>query len=747
MNIKRIISVLLVIILIIILTTCNTKEEKLNDMDAILLERWKDRLAFVGLGAEEILYFTQEDFDAMAKKYKDLGLTHILFSSPFHCRISYHPYWDDILKAMGMFINSIHKYGMKAVEHFSVVVPHNIGDTLIVAHGTERMYQFLPGLEALITDDNGAIDGIRVNSFYQIDGSTGKPFFNPMYKSYSLCVNNTDYRKILFKHLEDIYALGVDGIMTDDLEKYSINACACIHCRALFREMYGYDLPETENWRKFAGDYSNSMYIDWLRFRHETSKQFQYEVNAHYESLGMKDMVRPNYVSSCLLSNFAAYPFEAAAELWTHTFAENVWGMKTGHLTFACEGIHRTAMGERNNSASLAMMYPHNDPEIYFSYANAWCWGQSYLGAGVGEINRLFINYETTHWDSLFAAQKNSDLAVYFSTDTRDYTEDSEMKYQRPLVAWMQAAYTSGLNLDMVFQDDSVEILRWHDVILVSHVAMVSKAQLEILCAYVYSGGKLIIVGPFGVFDESGKPQDAYQAFDLDIEIKRISAGRRTLSFNDKTIPNAHVNSCVIGGGQPVITDNNGNVIAVSCEYGEGELVIMPSSMVGDWYQEPVLFYYLTPDEPGGPPMADAPAYVVQNLRDTAGVFLKEVLGTQVVDIQIDNPDILGFSHTGSAGNIHSIKLLNIADTFVKEQRRYSDTEDMEHFHMDSVKISYPIEVSVEIVNNIKPKTVVLSTPEHLNETVEIPVTEKNGRLYFTVPENYFSGFALIELK
>ena len=713
--------------------------------DSIVLERWKDKLAFVHIGEGPIFHYTQDDFDRWAKSYKDLGLTHICFMSPFHCRMSFHPYWDYIIEAMRKFTIALHKHGLKAVEHFSVVNPHHVGDPLWNFHGVPAVLPFLPGLEALVADENGTINGHRVSSFYQIDGSTGQPFFNPMYKNYAICVNNPYYREVLFKHLEDIYALGVDGIMVDDLENYSINTCTCEHCRALFRDKYGYDLPETKDWGTFAGDYKNPKWIDWLKFRGEMNKKFHYDVNAHYGSLGMKDMVRPNYVSGCLLSNVAAYPFDAAAPLWTHTFAEFIMGIKTGHLFYACEGVHRTALAQRNGATAQTLFYPNNENETYFSYANAWCWGQAVFGAGGVKWSSPLIRYEDNHWGSLFAVRKNSDFAVYFSTDTRDFTQNAETLYQRPLVAWMQSAYLSGLNMDMVFQGDPVEVLLKHKVILATHVAMISKEQLEKLRQYVYQGGTLVAVGDFGEFDGNGKKRNAYIAFDLIIQKNSITPKRQNLSYNGQTMTGSYVNVRIAPGseGTPIIMDNDGNVVAISKTYGKGKFIVMASSIVGDWYQNAINFLYL-PDA-GDPPMTDAPAYHVDNLRNSAGTFLKEIIGPPVVDIQIDNPDILGFYHTNWDGTVHSVKLLNIAETFVKEKRRISDKEPIVNFGLSGTKLPYEIELSIPAAD-FTPVKAVLSSPEKPDTEIEIPVRKISGRLHFTVPAAYFSGFALIEL-
>jgi hypothetical protein len=275
---------------------------------------------------------------------------------------------------------------------------------------------------------------------------------------------------------------------------------------------------------------------------------------------------------------------------------------------------------------------------------------------------------------------------------------------------------------------------------------MISSEQLERLREYVDQGGTLVAVGDFGVFDGAGTAQNAYAAFGLNIQINSIAAKRTNLSFNGKTITNAYVNAGISGNDiTPVIKDNNGNVIAISKAYGKGKIIVMPSSIVGDWYQDAINFLYAgTADVPGGPLMANAPTYHVDNLRKSAGTFLKEIVGTPVVDIQINNPDILGFYHTNWDKTVHTVKLLNIAETFVKEKRRISDKEVIEHFNPNGTKLSYNIEVNIPDIVDFTHVKAILSSPEKPGTELEIPVQKRDGRLYFTVPANYFSGFALI---
>ena len=70
-----------------------------------------------------------------------------------------------------------------------------------------------------------------------------------------MCFNNPDYRKVYFDYLESLYKVGIDGIMTDDVQYFGDgNACTCEHCRRLFYEKTGYSLPSPDEWDSFYNE-------------------------------------------------------------------------------------------------------------------------------------------------------------------------------------------------------------------------------------------------------------------------------------------------------------------------------------------------------------------------------------------------------------------------------------------------------------------------------------------------------------
>ena len=724
-------------------------------------KKWQEQFIFVPISPDDVLNPDMESFEKRAREYAEQGFTQLMFSGFAHWRWSWRPYWPQISKAMGMYIKAIHKYGMKAIEHHSTSLFHSPvfaprWTRYLKMLKNNNLVERMPGVYEMVAEDNDEVDGIPVASMRQIDGRNGKMHISDLYHTYTICYNNPDFRRIYFKYLEELYALGLDGIMTDDIEIYDSNACTCPHCRKLFQEQTGYDLPGPLEWSDFVEDYNNPVFLAFKRFRHWTTAKFQQDVNDHFHSLGL-ELSRPNYVFRCLGDNDSAYPLEMDAHLWTTLFQENCYGLKLGHMGNALEAIHRNALGKRHDIPSMSMFYPGNDTENYFGFALAMSWGQLYLG-GHSERDRQIEAplrvFEKKHQLSLTASEKLTDLAVYFSTETRDFTPNSFIDFQRPLMAFMQAAYMSNIQLDMVFQKDDLATLCQHKTILMPHIAMLSDAQIDTLKQYVLAGGRLIITGPFGIYRPDMSSREApLSAFGIQLETEKLDERRKTglfMQYGDKwlSIPDAYEDTLITSAPDttPVMRDATGNLLAVSKTLGKGEVLVLPSMIYGLAYQVPLLFYWFPSDTPGGPATTDAPFYAVDILRKTGGAFLNGILRSRVVELETENPDILAFTHINRDDTVRTVHLVNVADTFVKEYCRVNNKVPVKQFEIrDDNKLPHAITVSIEIRGGIVSDQATLSTPER-EDSITLPVTVTENRMTFTVPKDYFSGYALIEI-
>ena len=90
-------------------------------------------------------------------------------------------------------------------EEWDFVINH------IVQKG-DRVEDWVGLMDAIRGDP--VIGGSRLSEMTQIEGSTGN-FARTPYGSYALFHNNPQYREVYFQYLEELYTLGIDGIMND----------------------------------------------------------------------------------------------------------------------------------------------------------------------------------------------------------------------------------------------------------------------------------------------------------------------------------------------------------------------------------------------------------------------------------------------------------------------------------------------------------------------------------------------------
>ena len=100
---------------------------------------WEERFTWFWFCKDEILDYTQEDFDRRARELHDRGVTVAINFTMTHFRIGFYPYWDVIHEAMRKFAVACHKYGIRVVEHHSTSLIHD----LLSSSGWERFEEDL----------------------------------------------------------------------------------------------------------------------------------------------------------------------------------------------------------------------------------------------------------------------------------------------------------------------------------------------------------------------------------------------------------------------------------------------------------------------------------------------------------------------------------------------------------------------------------------------------------------------------
>lgn len=685
----------------------NEIERKMN------LEPWEQGFCWFWYNDEEIFKYTQADFDARARELADSGITIILTFSLTHFRLSYYPYWEEINACLRKLVVACHKYGIRVVEHHSAHLTHRLlgergweyleRNFFTYSRGTARYDNWKRIFPFLTTDYK--IGDADIRTFAQIDGRTGEPVVN-QYGAYSMCFNNPDYRKTYFEYLKGVVATGIDGIMNDDVQYFGDgHSCACEHCRKLFKEETGYELPAPDGWSTFFQNYDDPAYIAWKKFKFSSTSRMYRDLTAFYEELGVK-LLRPNYCSDILKHCPTCYSFDRCIDQWDFIFQENCFSaiMKQSYLDFMTEAVHRYAAGRRYGIPSMSMFYPDRPDSTYFGWALARSWGQLYTGTCEGmdvtAMERPYRAFEKKYVRYYTAPQKIADVSFYFSRRTRDFTADARYRYMEKMMGGMQAAYEARLSVDMVMEEDSVEELLRHGTVVMSYVAMISDGELLKLAEYVRRGGRLIILGDFAVRDENG-------ALRSEARIEEVLGVHFVMNT------------------------------PVSC--GSGEVCRMDFEPLEPEFQPTV---WADRRVPNPQPVAAVPSKYALRKSGT-GRVLREILQAPKVSIACENEHVALTAY--EVEGALAIHLCNLADTVAEKAEPVAHADLLTNFTPDGEKVP-AITLTVNTDLPFVPTRATLMSPERDGE-MRLTFALDGDALRVEIPKNVFSGYALIALE
>lgn len=719
---------------------------------------WDARITWYYLLDQKLFDYSTEDFERDAKELRDIGIDIVLLGHKTHFRWNYYPFWDEIGEMVVKVVKAFHKYGIKVVEHHST----SLTDKPMTdwASKIERICGDNPKynnnwrkLQAFIEADD-KIDGTRYSSMLQIDGRTGELAVSH-YDTYTFCYNNEDFRRIYFCYLESLYACGVDGIMTDDIQFFcGGNACACPTCRAQFRQQTGMELPDNgEAWNRFSGDYDNPLFVAFDQFRRSSAIRFQRDVQAHFQKLGYS-MLRPNYISNEVLSNTTAYPFDNCADLWDVMFQEN-WHATIGKYSwpaYFCEASHRYAFADRNGIPSMSMFYDRSPDNFYFSWALAVSWGQLYNSSfprteNMVEAERKFRGFEKQYSNLVYEQKKLCDYAVYFSMKTRDLVGDAVTRSMNDVYTWQQGGLFTQKTHALALEEQSAEELAAYPVLILPHVIMLSNDELARFATYIKNGGKLVLAGECGVKTEDGENRsfcDVLSRLGSSMTTRKLERPHTAETvICGKTLGQMQYD-LLLEGGSPLAELPEGICIATE-RIGQGELVCIGAQT--NLIQNQQYTSALRRDEDTEKPTygtAPAPKYTVDRLRETVGVLLDVLIKRPLAEAnQIENYQLTLFD---SADGYHRIvHLVNFEGTLCEtEGAPLSHLDILTHFDPANPAAVKNAPIFLRFECPFPPATVRLITPEAGNP-IALQFTHMNGSVMAQIDGGIFSGYAMID--
>ena len=710
----------------------------------------------------EIHQWGDREFEQKAADFASAGITIVMTFSCTHFRWNFQPWFKEINEALAKMVKACHAHGIKVVEHHSCHLTFNPRDkaewdyAATVLKVRRSSLDSFPGLRDFIASgDPEILPGVRLSSCRQIDGRTGD-YARSSYHGYALCFNNPNYRKAYFNYLETVYATGIDGIMTDDVHYFGYgHACACQHCREKFKEMYGHTLPSPDEWGKFAGDYSNPAFVDWLRFRFDSTIAFQEAVTQHAKSLNLS-LLRPNYHTSTFTRNTTAYPFELAGHLWSHVFQENMFSsiMRAAWPSWSCDAVHRKAMGQKYGIEAMSMFYPAREDDYYFCWSLSRMWEHLLMatpeGGDLNGVEKKFYNYELKHPRWTKAAEKPANIAFVEPRRSLDLGPDALKSSCRPFNAWMQGALFRNISFWILFEDEPLEAFQKYPMVVLAGATMLSDAQLELLRQYCQQGGRLLIFGDFGIWRPNGSRREHPESifgFTADLsELQPVPAG--TFCWNGQEVALPPVNESrqidSFSGDAEIIAQGEDNrIYGVSAM--NGNLIWLAGGVRHRGVEDTHYAFTISRwSDNGQTAKATAPDYAAGYIHDVPGAILKALM-PRPTPLTLNSEEYLITHFTRPDSGKTRFYLVNVSGLLARPPEQISHGDIFRHFTPGAPRNASELVLTFHSDEaRTFPTEVTASSPE-LPDAVHLKTRQNGNALEIIIPPDTFAGFLEIE--
>ena len=524
------------------------------DTQASNISAWRAKFAWFWYNTAEIFHFTQEDMDRKMARYAAQGITHVITFSSTHFRWSFKPWWPQINACIAKIVKSAHRYGIKVIEHHSSCLTWCPDPAISPVH-RPAFENGLKGRNSSIDDFPGILEycldlSKPESQWEQIDAVSGNRL-SCRYHGHIKCPSNPDYMKAYLNYLEDVYATGVDGIMTDDMgaEEHFIfpkddgpivrisSSCGCKYCRERFRREYGYDFPSGDQWEKWYGNLEDKTFLDYLHFLHRKFNDFHGAIKRHYEGLGLK-MLRPNYTSSPMTSNrYCSNPCTYPQLDWFFQECMYTRAIRYSWPHFMTQQKLIALVARRRGIPHMMMFYANRPDSLLFSFGVCRLAGAMLTNTPEGENNTdetALRQYEDKYASLLFGVEELPVVGFLDSEENRFYGAGYQ---ETRLTYWLKTTFFKNIPSTM-FSIDEPE--NWQTPVLVANeLHLLAEEEIRALQEYARKGGALVLTGICGEQDKDGgfrTREEINALWGLDLYDESIADAYRTIPYGRGSI-------------------------------------------------------------------------------------------------------------------------------------------------------------------------------------------------------------------
>ena len=334
--------------------------------------------------------------------------------------------------------------------------------------------------------------------------------------TYQACVNGNWYQGYALDIIsESLSRYDVDGVFFNmfgytnfTYSGHYFGICSCDNCRRRFRDMYGRELPQKE-------EFSDPAYADYLEFKDRTSLELRAKVYDHIKQVNPKVAMTGHRGKSDLIRLEVQRAVERPQPEWPYQAGDQArWGRAYGQ--------GKTVSSTSTNFIDFAWRFASETGAYHLlrfaqQLANGATLDLYLLGVLDQEDKKAFRQVsELFHWHQAnephYAGLKSgARIALYHSAKTGIYRKrtDTAALGEAPFRGAYRALVEARLPFDFVSDElveskDGKAILAQYDAIVLANATCLSDAEAAALDAWVKAGGVLLATGETGFYDQRG---------------------------------------------------------------------------------------------------------------------------------------------------------------------------------------------------------------------------------------------------
>jgi len=419
---------------------------------------------------------TIDDARRIIKSLAEQGYNAVIVSG-LHMRYTYVPLWESrILPYMKFICQAAHEAGMKVIDHYDVPIFYSGG------------YPFL------LADDH--LDWTQRHIRY------GTP-------TRIYCINNPDFRKHFFAWPRRVQReSGIDAYQIDEVYFQSKYHCGCEHCRRLFKDETGFELPREPDSPILNND-TEPLWQLWRLWRSISVQRFKRDF--------LSEMRKEN--PAVFLSSYTTtyYSASAGGGLWPTAFVSYAIG-KEGVSRVPFQN-YRYCIADRRLYHGLTDAFGHAPWMLWYPLAGSagrFCWAMSqacgdaqwHVEKMAGSVRDLV---KWPHKMRKFDFATFADVAMIFSEKSKSASLWTGYYHGMETLGWGEAMVDANIQYHNIHEIAvTPELLSRYKLVILPNMTLIDEPNRQVIEAYVRDGGKLIVTGETGMLDESKRPRQDF---------------------------------------------------------------------------------------------------------------------------------------------------------------------------------------------------------------------------------------------